>query len=309
VADPGNDGVTLRPALEADLAVLPGLWNAAARFDPLNPALVREKTRGDPDFDPAMTLLAEVQGRPAGFAQGVLRATADGPRGYVKLLAVDPARRRRGIGSLLLGAVEEALRARGARAVRVGESAPNYLTPGVDARYSAAPQFLGRRGYVRVGETCNMSVDLESRAFDTSGAERALAARGIAVRRAADDDRSALAGLLEAHWPSWLPEAEAALHNRPATLHLALQAGAVVAFAAHDANNRGTGWFGPMGTAPAARRRGIGHVLLFRCLADMAAQGHRYATIPWVDPVEFYRQCAGAAVSRIFHRYEKVVTP
>jgi GNAT superfamily N-acetyltransferase len=131
---------------------------------------------------------------------------------------------------------------------------------------------------------------------------------GILFRRAGGGDYAGLMDLLRSNWPSWIPEVGAALENSPASLYVAVRGDDVLAFAAFDANNRGAGWFGPMGTAPAARRRGIGHVLLFRCLADMAAQGHRYATIPWVDPVDFYRQCAGAAVSRIFHRYEKVLT-
>ncbi len=98
------------------------------------------------------------------------------------------------------------------------------------------------------------------------------------------------------------------VHRRHAQVYLALAEERVLAFSAYDANNRGTGWFGPMGTEPAARSQGIGQVLLFHCLADMAAQGHHHATIPWVDPVDFYRRCAGAAVSRIFHRYEKVLS-
>ena len=85
-------------------------------------------------------------------------------------------------------AVEGALAARGARTIRLCESAPNYLTPGVDARYSAAPQFLDHAGYACIGEACNMTVALESRAFDTTGAERALAARGIAVFQTAETD-------------------------------------------------------------------------------------------------------------------------
>ena len=297
----------LRPVRETDAGHLLELWNAAARFDPLTPSLLSEKLWADPDFDPAMALLAEVDGGAAGFAFGLLRAASRAPLGYVKLLAVDPAARRRGLGSQLLETIETTLRSRGAHSVRICESAPNYLTPGVDARYSAAPHFLEARGYARVAEACNMTVDLGQRDFDTVEAERRLAARGVAIRRACADDHARISELLRDEWPSWLPEVRRALRNEPASVYIAVQGGAVVAFSAYDANNRGTGWFGPMGTAPGARRQGIGHVLLFRCLADMAAQGHGHATIPWVDPVDFYRHCAGAAVSRIFHRYEKVL--
>ena len=86
----------------------------------------------------------------------------------------------------------------------------------------------------------------------------------------------------------------------------------MLGFSAYDANNigasaTGTGWFGPMGTAAAARGRGVGAVLLKRCLADMAAQGHAVSTIPWVAPVGFYAHHVGAHISRVFYRYEKRV--
>jgi GNAT superfamily N-acetyltransferase len=299
----------LRALRRDDAGPLLDMWNATARFDPLTSDLLEEKIWSDPGLDPATVLVYEDAGALAGFAMGVLRPAENGPRGIVKLLAAAAEYRRQGIGSSLLAALEDALSDRGARTMRVCECAPNYLTPGVDARYSAAPHFFANHGYTRVGEACNMTVDLAGRDFDTVEAERGLARAGITVRRAEAGDRDAVAALLDAHWPTWLPEIERTLANRPASLYLALAKERVLAFSAYDANNRGTGWFGPMGTEPDARSQGIGQVLLFHCLADMAAQGHRYATIPWVDPVDFYRACAGAAVSRIFHRYEKELAP
>jgi ribosomal protein S18 acetylase RimI-like enzyme len=303
-----NRSMESRALRRNDSGALLEMWNATARFDPLTPGLLAEKLWGDDAFDPDLALICEEGGLLAGFAMGVIRRTRDEVRGMIKLAAVAADRRRRGIGSRMLAELEDALRERGATTVRVGESAPNYLTPGVDARYSAAPHFFSERGYRRIGEACNMTVDLAERDFDTGDTERMAGLDGILFHRAGDGDYAGLMDLLRSNWPSWIPEVGVALENRPASLYVAVRGNDVLAFAAFDANNRGTGWFGPMGTAPAARRRGIGHVLLFRCLADMAAQGHRYATIPWVDPVDFYRQCAGAAVSRIFHRYEKVLT-
>ena len=113
--------------------------------------------------------------------------------------------------------------------------------------------------------------------------------------------------MLDRHWPPWKHEVGVSLCNSPPSLHVAVKNGAIVAFSAWNANNRGTGWFGPMGTAPEARRQGVGQVLLFRCLADMQAMGLMEATIPWVAPVDFYRKTIGAEVSRTFHRYEKVL--
>ncbi len=301
--------MNFRPICRSDAAPLLEFWNASARFDALTGDLLAEKIWADEGYDPGMTLVCADAGRITGFVMGVMRQGVDGPRGIIKLLAVAGEQRRSGIGSRLLLAVEARLGELGAKTIRVCESPPNYLTPGIDSRYSGAPHFFDRHGYVQVGEACNMTVDLEDRAFTSVDKERALQAQGVIIRRATADDRAAVTRLLETHWPPWRKEVIASLLNKPPSLHLALAGPEVLAFAAYDANNRGTGWFGPMGTAPAARSQGIGQLLLFRCLADMAAQGHRYATIPWVDPVGFYKQCAGAAVTRIFHRYEKVVKP
>jgi GNAT superfamily N-acetyltransferase len=299
----------LRPLRRTDTEPLLQMWNASARYDPMAPELLEEKTWGDTDFDPAMALVSEQDGDLTGFMVGLARSTADGPLGVIKLAAVAAGHRRRGTGSRLLQSVETLLSNKGARTVRVCESPPNYLTPGIDGRYSAAPHFFEKHGYRRWGEACNMTVDLEGRSFSTADEEQALRGLGIEVRRARPEDAEAVAQLLDRHWPSWNAEVGLSLGNCPPTLHLALHNGEAVAFSAWDANNRGTGWFGPMGTAPGARRQGIGHVLLFRCLSDIAASGQAVATIPWVDPVGFYEQCVSAAVSRIFHRYEKVLNP
>ena len=128
---------------------------------------------------------------------------------------------------------------------------------------------------------------------------------GVAVRRATRDDSAPLDAFLDAHWPSWAAEVGIALNNQPPTLHIALRDGRAVGFAAWDANNRGTGWFGPMGVAPDEQGAGLGCVLLQRCLDDMRGQGHDAAVIACVYNAPFYERCAGAVPSRRFVRFEK----
>jgi len=103
--------------------------------------------------------------------------------------------------------------------------------------------------------------------------------------------------------PDWGYEAGLALAADPPALHLALLEDRLIAFAAHSTQNREWGFFGPMGTTPAARGRGIGRVLLLRCLNDLLAAGHQTAVIPWVGPISFYQEHCGAVVERVFWRY------
>jgi hypothetical protein len=78
-----------------------------------------------------------------------------------------------------------------------------------------------------------------------------------------------------------------------------------VAFAAHDGNNAGLGWFGPAGTLPAHRGRGLGAALLLQCLLDVAEAGHEAGVIAWIGPREFYERTVGAVDDRMFVVMEK----
>ncbi|NUM74981.1 GNAT family N-acetyltransferase, partial [candidate division KSB1 bacterium] len=120
--------MTIRPLRTADFEAALAIWNRSAAFDQMTPELFEEKVLDDPDYDPNLILLAEQENRPAGFIMGVKRRASAEGLGYVKLLAVDPSMRRQGIGRQLLQTLEQKLRAAGAKALRVFESNPNYLT-------------------------------------------------------------------------------------------------------------------------------------------------------------------------------------
>lgn len=292
----------IRSLQQQELPDVLRLWNDAAVHDALTPELLVEKVRQDPD-DAATCLLARDGDRLLGFGMGVIRVVDGISRGIVKLLVVDPCARRQGTGAALLQRLESALTRRGASVLRVAESAPNYLVPGVDARYTDGLAFFAAQGYRKTGEAFNLQADLGGSDIPT------LQALGdtIELRRAGPDDLAPLAAFLEQRWPTWHAEVMSAAGNEPATLHIAVAGDEIIGFAAHDANNKGTAWFGPMGVSANARRSGVGCALLRRCLADLQRQGHRHAIIPWVDAVPFYEKCAGATLFRTFVRLEKVV--
>jgi GNAT superfamily N-acetyltransferase len=82
-------------------------------------------------------------------------------------------------------------------------------------------------------------------------------------------------------------------------VHVALKDGQYCAFAAHDGNNAGLGWFGPTGTWPAHRGQGLGEALLVACLVDVAAE-HERCEVAWIGPRPFYEKVAGIALDRHF---------
>ena len=294
--------IRLHPLTPADADDARALWNRSAPHDPLSPSLFAEKVWGAPA---GTALAAHQSGEVVGLGVGVLWPVPAETRGSLRLLAVAPEARRRGVATALVERLAEHLAGLGASALRLAEAAPNYLTPGVDARYGSGRAFAAARGFREVGESVNLGVDLASRDWATAEAQARLAEAGVTVRRAGDGDRQRLGRLLAAQWPAWQAEADRALARSPPTLHLAIRDGEAVAFAAHSTNNAERGWFGPMGTAPEARGLGLGEVLLLRCLADLRARGLDRATIAWAAALPFYARTAGAAVERRFLRFER----
>jgi len=294
----------IRLMREEDIPELLDVWSAYYRYDPMQERLLREKIWEDVDYDPELQLVAEEAGKVVAFASGVVRPDFVPGIGWIKLLGL-PSEPNLSIESALLDEIETRLAHHGIEKIQIFDSAPNYLMPGIDPRYTRLLVSLEHRGYRRFDDTVNMEVELPGHDFDTSETERKLAAEGIEIRRARPEDKEATLAELKEHFPEWVPEVERTFRNDPVSLHIALLNGKVVAFSAYDANNIGTGWFGPMGTATRLRGKGIGRVLYLRCLRDIQAQGHHRAIIPWAGPIGFYYLTSQAVVTRVFWRYVK----
>jgi GNAT superfamily N-acetyltransferase len=222
----------------------------------------------------------------------------------LRLLAVIPAARRNGMGTALLEACLE--RARGARVatLRTLDQPGNYLAPGVDERNVETIGWLERRGWQRHGELrSNVRIDVRSnpRVSAARAAELVAAARarGYEVRRARADEAALLDAVAAEFGGAWPFELARALRFTPPGVHVAMREGAYCAFAAHDGNNRGLGWFGPTGTWPAHRGQGLGEALLVACLVDVA-EDHAQCEVAWIGPRAFYDKVAGIAEDRRF---------
>ncbi|GGO71304.1 GNAT family N-acetyltransferase [Nonomuraea cavernae] len=276
------------------------------------------------DSEEAPALVARLADPPAGrrwtalvSAGGVVMAsmsTRDPLVGHVDLLAVHPREQGRGRGRELVRAAEEWLRAQGATQARFAGNAPCYAWPGIDVRYTAAACLAESLGYERYHVAWNMTADLSpgpptGQAADGPDSEPSadrlatdddvarLARDGVSVR-AAGADRERVVAFVDEQWNDrWAWEAANA-----AGLHYAERGGEVLAFAAWGAR---PAWFGPMGTAPAARGLGLGGVLLRRCLAEQRAAGQRTAQIGWVGPLRFYSRAVGARAERVFWLYRR----
>ncbi len=225
---------------------------------------------------------------------------------WIKLIAVAPSHRRRGIGSSLVNAAQKSA---GTSQLRVCDHPGNYLSPGIDARYTDAQKFLESCRFKVIGEVFNLRAQLVNNPRITDGKKAELvekaASKGYVVRRAERAEELPLGGWIEHTFaPVWAHEMLLALAGPRQAVHLAFKDDVPVAFACADGNNQGLGWFGPAGTSEEHRGAGLGEALLISCLLDVRDTPEG-GVIAWVGPREFYRKVCGAVEDRKFLVFEE----
>jgi GNAT superfamily N-acetyltransferase len=226
-----------------------------------------------------------------GAASAVLRSWGDHRVGYLKLLAVSAAVRRRGLGRGLLEAAETWLFDQGAVEIRMGGSIPFYLWPGIDFRWTPALCLAESAGYRPGSAMVNMACSTAMHGVD--------APEGVAIRRAViGQDSAGALTLAGGQWPMWMPELQRGIDLGTAFVAVEEDGGGIVGFACHSINR--AAWVGPMATDQARQRRGVGAALLSGLCRDLADAGYGEAEIGWVGPLRFYAKTAGAEVSRVF---------
>lgn len=284
----------------ADLKALPAFARRCLpELDYLDAKGWKAQLFGDPDAD-AGCLLKAVEGkRLLGLALGVARKTGAERAGWVKLLAVDPKARRRGIGRALLGELERRFQAQGLSEARLGACPPPYVNGGVPILDTAAHCFLLALGYERTGTVLDMVGDL--RALKPLGREDLAQLRALGGRKAGPKDAEALRALVRSQFPFWAWEVDHAL--RTGVVWVAGGQGSVSAFACADGTH--PGWFGPMGTRESERGQGQGRLLMAQCLLHLKKRGVKAARIPWVGPVTFYQRHAAAKLGPLYWTFAK----
>jgi ribosomal protein S18 acetylase RimI-like enzyme len=302
--------VTVRGYRHSDEAPLVALWNAALPQDPIDVQTFRRKVLLDPNFDGEWLLVAETEDGLAGFClcltQGdTVRDRVPGGPGWITAFGVAPECRRQGVGSALLDGALALFRSADRREVLIASYVPNYFVPGVDeVHYADGLAFLRKRGFGVISRPLSMDANIVLLDYAPyRPREEALREQGIEVRALQGHEVPLLLAYLEAHAsPDWLREARelvidttrglASLDqitvavrgtggspvNEPRLPRASRACHEVVGYCQFRGEH-----FGPFGVREDLRGRGIGTVLLARCLQTMRQHGLHNAWVLWTS--------------------------
>jgi GNAT superfamily N-acetyltransferase len=270
----------------ADRVALARLWAAAIGgiWPPLPAAL---------DFLRA-GVVAEAGGEPVGV---VAVEAGEDRQGGVQLLLVEPSVQRQGIGTRLLGAGIERLRALGVTTVALGSGGLDYLWPGVPEDLPAAAGFFAARGWRFGHRVVDLTADLRGYQAPPGTVERAQRA-GVTIEAPAGPGPAAEVLAFEAaNFPSWLRAFRRA--TSPA-LVARDRGGAIVGallfrgppdatiFTPMLGDDAGT--IGCVGVAGAARGTGVGSAMVARASELLRDAGTGVCHIGWTEREWFYRR-------------------
>ena len=286
----------IRPYQGADESDLLDVWHHAMPADRVGASLFRTQVLLDPNFHPEYVPVAVEDGRVVGFILCLARQVPyflqgmDESDAWITAFGVHPDYRRRGIAAALFTTIIDKLRAEGRALLDISPYVPNYFVPGVDTRaYPDTIRFLQERiGFETLYHAISMGADLTD--FRVPAAmqariDRAEAEEGLTIRPIeAADIPDLMPFLVENFGWDWFRHAQSYLleyfgdsPHRICFL-IARENGEVVGFC-QQRHER----YGPFGVRPDRRNRGIGRMLLFKCLEAMAAKHVFYAYFLWTD--------------------------
>jgi ribosomal protein S18 acetylase RimI-like enzyme len=280
----------------AERELVDALWRAGMpRSWPLLPAGVASLGEG---------LVAEADTGPVGFA-------AVDMAGSVPLIVVDPSSQRRGIGTGLLAAAVERVRAGGTAEVTAASGGgAASIWPGVPHDLPAAVAFFASAGWRHSHDTLDLTADLTRYRPPPDACGRA-ASGGITIARATGADMTSVLAFEAAafpNWTRWFSRPDGILIARDRLGHIAgtllLEGpGADTVFAPMLGHAVGT--IGCVGVAPSWEGRGIGTALVVRASELLQEAGTGNCHIGWAARESFYRR----AGYRPWRRYAMFSSP
>jgi GNAT superfamily N-acetyltransferase len=271
----------------------------------------------DLNFNPEGLLVCQVEGELVGFLLSIQRQVPlynqglEPELGWITAFGVHPDHHRRGIGTCLFQAAVDRLRQTGRARILISPYTPNYFIPGIDVNgYPEAKEFLAKLGWKTLYQPISMQADLNGFQIPATimEVERRLTQKGITIRPIEPGDIPGLFPFIQKHFGwDWVRFAQEYLLERyghrsdHVVFLVALKGDEIIGYCQQRGER-----FGPFGVLPEMRHKGIGRVLLFRCLAEMASRSIHCAWFLWTseDAARLY-MLAGFEKARQFAVLEK----
>ena len=276
-----------------------GLWNSVLVKDPVSMDVFERKVLLDPNFDSSGAILVFDEENLVGYVQCLVRKYPnfyDGleeDKGWISVLAATSGH----VGKLLLERANKFFEERGRKEVWFSSYTPNYFWSGIDAEsYPELHRVLLANGYRDVYQALAMDAELWPNMIhppNIGQVEEALSKEGILVRELNTKELVALLKFLRENFSAdWYRHcidllSRGALKEQ---IIVAVRNGNEVVGYCQFWGNEGFHWsaagehFGPFGVREDLRGKGIGSVILYRCLQNMKKLGIHRAFFLWSDP-------------------------
>ena len=303
------------------------LWNACLSRDPISLEVFERKILLDPNFEEEGFLLAEDGGKLLGFAYNVVRrypillegeVEADKDKGWIVAFGLLQS----ASSSVGLKLLKESLKfhsERGRSVVLYSPYVPNYFFPGIDSEaYPREYKLMLKAGFSEVKGAEGLAMDARiwpelKHPPNIGEREESLRREGVEITRLTTKYVKPFLRFLEEEMPSdWYRHArELLLHGRKDQIMIAVKNGEVVGYCQYW-GGEGYDWhakgahFGPFGVRSNMRGKGIGTLLLYRCLLEMRSNGIHNAFVLWTggEARKLYERF-GFKVTRVFKVMKK----
>ena len=286
----------IRPYSGSDEQELLNLWHVAMPYDRISIRQFRTQVLLDPNFQSEKLLLAIHDEKIVGFILCLIRQVPlylhglDPDNAWITAFGVHPEFRHQGIGTALFTFLFDTLREEQREMVEIAPYVPNYFVPGIDkAAYPETISFLeGKLGFSILYDAISMGANLTNFQIPDDIQELIVQREqydGLTIQVVTSTDIPDLMPFIIEHFGwDWYRHVQSYLleyfgsNPHPMCILVARLDGEIVGFCQQRQER-----FGPFGVRVDCRGRGIGKILLFKCLEIMNAQSVYYSYFLWTD--------------------------
>jgi len=295
------------------------IWNKSL---PLDQTSVKEFVKMhicDLNFDSSLFLLAMKKDRVIGFIFGIKRKYPHNTKGlevdtaWIKLVVVEHAHQRCGIGSLLLHELENRFSELETKNIILAMYSPSYIYSGIDIDNEAAVHFFEKYGYSRKEASYWMERNLEGFQIpiDLMQKKNLLMNEGFIFENYHDEIAYPLISMLINNFStSWTGSVIDAIKKDTAadTIIICRKENLVVGYVSRASIDNNPSRFGPFGVSSDFRNYKLGEILINEMFKSMAEKGiyNVFFKSTEENGKRFYLR-NGMEVKKTFFKYEKCI--